>query len=51
MSADTTFYVKIPVTTYDWVKAYGITSDDILRLYPNAVEVKHWSEFEEEGAE
>lgn len=49
MSADTTFYAKIPITEYVWVKAYGVTSDDVLRLYPTAVEVKHWSEYEEDS--
>lgn len=46
MSAETTYYVEVPVITYEWIKVSAITSTDALEKYPNARQVLHWSQVE-----
>ncbi len=46
MGADTKYYVKIPVITYDWVETYALTSDEAKEKYPSAIAVLHWSQYE-----
>lgn len=47
MSANTTYYAKIPKIIYEWVEISALTSKDVLDKYPNALEVLHWTEYEE----
>jgi hypothetical protein len=47
MSADTLFHVRIPVVSYEWVEAYGVTEDDVRIQYPNAVDIIHHGLFDD----
>ena len=49
MSAETTYYVEVPVLSYTWVKVMAITADDAREKYPNAREILHWSQVELEA--
>jgi hypothetical protein len=46
MGAETLYYVKVPIVTYRWEKVHAITEIDAKLIVPQAVEIKHWSEFE-----
>jgi len=46
MSAETTYYVKVPVVHFEWIKVQAVTGDEAMQKYPNAVEVLHWSQVE-----
>lgn len=46
MGANTTYYVKVPLVTYEWREVSALTAQDAKEQYPNAIEVKHWSEYE-----
>jgi len=46
MSAETTYYVKVPVVHYEWIKVQAITADEALLKHPTGVDVLHWSQVE-----
>ena len=46
MGANTTYYVKLPVIAYRWEPVSALTKQDAIDQYPNAIEVKHLSEYE-----
>ena len=48
MSADTSWYVKVPVVSYEWIQVSAITRSDVRREYPEALEILHWMEYEEQ---
>ena len=48
MSAETTYYVEIPIISYNWIKVSAITADDAREKYPDAREILHWSQVERE---
>ena len=47
MSANTTYYVKVPRVFYEWVEVSAVTMDDVTHDYPEAIQILHWTEFEE----
>lgn len=46
MSAETTYYVELPVISYTWIKVSAITADNVKEKYPDARAVLHWSQVE-----
>lgn len=48
MSANTTYYAKVPKITYEWIQVSALVADDVREQYPDAIEVLHWSQYEEE---
>lgn len=51
MSANTAWYVKVPIIVYEWKEVSAVTKADVYEEYPNAVEIKHWTEFEDDSDE
>lgn len=53
MSSETIFFVKVPRVYFEWIPAKGVTKEHVQLNHPNAIEVKHHTEFydsrEEEG--
>ena len=47
MSANTTYYAKVPKVFYEWIEVSALTSADVKQEYPEAIEILHWTEFEE----
>jgi len=48
MSANTKWYITIPVNTYKVIEDYGVTYAEMCDKYPNACLIRHWSEVEED---
>lgn len=47
MSANTTYYARIPKLTWDWIEVDALTASDVWEKYPTASDVLHWTEYEE----
>lgn len=47
MGANTTWYVKVPVISYEWKEVSALTKSAVYEDYPNAIEILHWTDFEE----
>lgn len=48
MSACTRYFIKVPVVTYEWREVYAVTSNEVREEHPEALEVLHWTEYDEE---
>lgn len=46
MGAETTYYVKVPVVTYEWKEVSAVTKDEALKQIPHGVDVKDVYAFE-----
>jgi hypothetical protein len=47
MSANTTYYARVPRITWEWIEVSALVADDVREQYPDAIEVLHWTEYEE----
>lgn len=47
MGAETTYYAKVPKVFYEWIEVSALTSSDVRKDYPEAIEILHWTEFNE----
>lgn len=48
MSANTTYYARVPKITYEWIEVSALVAADVREQYPDAIEVLHWTEYEDE---
>ena len=48
MSAETTYYARIPKLTWEWIAVSAVVADDVWKQYPTASDVVHWSVYEEQ---
>ena len=46
MSANTKWYVTIPVVQERLITDYAVTEAEVREHYPNAIKIEHWSERE-----
>ena len=47
MSANTIYYAKVPKVFYEWIEVSAVTRSDVRHDYPEAIEILHWTEFNE----
>ena len=47
MSANTTYYARVPRITWEWIEVSALVAADVRERYPTATEVLHWTEYEE----
>jgi hypothetical protein len=41
MSANTTYYARVPRITWEWIEVSALVAADVREQYPNATEVLH----------
>ena len=46
MSANTTYYARIPYLTWKWIEVDALVAEDVWERHPMASDVLHWSEYE-----
>ena len=47
MSANTTYYARIPKLMWEWVEVNALVGADVWEKYPTASDVLHWTEYED----
>ena len=47
MSANTTYYARIPKLVWEWIEVNALVGADVWEKYPAASDVLHWTEYEE----
>ena len=47
MSANTTYYVKVPKLLWQWIEVDALVAADVWEKHPQAMEVLHWTEYED----
>ena len=51
MSAETTYYARIPKLIWEWVAVSAVVAEDVWQQYPTASDVLHWSQYEKDDEE